>query len=426
MKKLSIVFIVCLSVANLFAQNASSPYSVIGIGDIEKSNFDRTSGLGHAGVALQSDRYFFVGNPASFSFLQNPSFSNPFYFDLSVRYKNVNFSGTPINSTTTNQSNDLQFKRISFAIKPKAKWGLSFGLLPYSTANYSFNSVIDVQGDNNNKIPINFEGSGSTNLVYLSNSFLLAKGLSIGVQSALLFGQLNDKKIMYSAITDSVLSKETNVYLTTPHFKGGIIYKATINKNWSGSIGATGSLKTSINANYKETVKDGNTTLKTVDEKRIGYSTLPMIGTIGIAATYKNTYTFVFDFNGQNWSSVKYGGINYALVNSSRISAGFQYVNNVTIREKNISVTYEKSFYQAGFYYNKSYLNVKGEPIKEWGVTLGAGTQLNRSGLGIQGNIEIGGKGTTSSNLIKENITQIGVTISYRDFWYTKKIKKYN
>jgi len=246
------------------------------------------------------------------------------------------------------------------------------------------------------------------------------------LQSSLLFGELNDRKIIYSAITDSVFSRETSVYLAAPYFKGGILYKTTINKYGSGSIGATGSLKTSINANYKQTVQDGNTVLKAIDENRNNYTALPIMGTIGLAATFKNVYTFVVDYSGQNWNSLKYSGANYVIVNSSRISAGFQFANNVTLREKNVSATYEKSFYQAGFYYNKSYLKVKGEQINEWGVTLGAGTQLNRSGLGIQGNIEIGSRGTKSSNLIKENITQVGITISYRDFWYTKKIKKYN
>ena len=131
------------------------------------------------------------------------------------------------------------------------------------------------------------------------------------------------------------------------------------------------------------------------------------MGTIGFAATYKTKYTVAVDYSGQNWSSLNYRGTNYSLVNSSRISAGFQYTNYVTIREKNLSATYEKNFLQAGFFYNKSYLNIYGQPIKEWGVTLGAGTTLNRSGLGLQGTIEIGSRGTTNNGLIKENITQI-------------------
>lgn len=426
MKKISVVFIACFFVAKIFAQNTSSPYSIIGLGDIEKSSFDRTSGLGHAGVALSSDRYFFVGNPASFSFLQNPSYSNAFYFDIATRYKNVGYSGNAITNNTANQSNDLQFKRISFAIKPKAKWGLSFGLMPFSNANYSFVGVKKINGDNFT-INANYEGTGSASLVYLSNSFLVTKNLSIGVQSSILFGQFEDKESVYSAVTDSVLTTNRNIYLTKPYFKGGLIYKGKVNKNWVASLGATGSLKTNINANYQLTVTDGNTNLKNVDETKKNYTAVPLTGKIGVSATYKDKYTFVLDYTGENWSSLNYKGTNYRLVNSSRIGGGFQYTNNVVVRDnKGNTSTYEKNYFQAGYFYNQSYLNIYGQPIKEWGVTLGAGTQLNRSGLGILGTIEIGSRGTTNNGLIKENITQVGLTISYRDFWFTKKIKKYN
>ncbi len=424
MKKFKIVFIVCFCFGKAFSQNTSSPYSIIGLGDIERSSFDRTSGLGHAGVALYGDKNMFVGNPASFSFLETRPFQNPFYLDLTIRYKNINYSGNAITSTTDNQSNDLQFKRLSFAIKPSPKWGLSFGLLPFSTANYSFVGVKGIQGGDVS-FNANYDGSGSSNLLYLSNSYLITKNLSLGIQSSILFGQFSDKETI---LTDSILTTERNIFLVKPHFKGGLIYKGNINKNWAASIGATGSLKTSLNAQYQLTVKDGTTTLKSIDERRSNYTALPLMGTIGFAATYKSKYTFVLDYSGQNWSSLNYKGTNYALVNSDRISAGFQLTNYDTIRDKNVSISYEKNFLQAGFFYSNSYLNIYGQQIKEWGVTLGAGTQLKRSGLGLHATLEIGSRGTTNNGLIKESITQFGLSISYRDFWSTKKLnrRRYN
>ncbi len=421
MKKFKIVVIVCFCIGKSFSQNTSSPYSIIGLGDIEKSYFDRTSGLGHAGVALYGERNLYVGNPASFSFLENRAFQNPFYLDLAVRYKNINYAGDAITSSTANQSNDLQFKRISFAIKPKPRWGLSFGLLPFSTANYSFVGVKTIQGDPTS-FNANYAGSGSTNLVYLSNSFLLTKNLSVGIQSSILFGQFSDKETIY---TDSVLTTERNISLAKPFFKGGIIYKGNINKNWSGSIGATGSLKTTMNAQYQLNVTDGSTSLKSIDETRSNYTALPLMGAIGVSATYKNLYTFVLDYSGQNWSSINHKGTNYSLVNSDKISAGFQYIKNDTIKDRNVTAVYENIF-QVGFFYSNSYLNTYGQQIKEWGVTLGAGTQLKRSPLALHATLEIGSRGSTNNGLIRENITQFGLTLSYRDFWYTKKIKKYN
>lgn len=425
MKKFLTIVFISVTAARSMAQNASSPYSIIGLGDIEKSYFDRTSGLGHAGVALHSDRNLLISNPASYSFLESRPYQNPFYFDLAARFKSVSYSGIAVNNNSGLLSNDLQFKKISFAIKPKPKWGLCFGLLPFSSSSYSFTGIKRIQGDNFS-VDANYEGNGSTNLIYAANSYAISKNLSVGVQTSFLFGHFTDRETMYNAIADSGLATTRNIYLTGGVFKGGLLYRNQINKNLNVSVGATGSLKSNLNADYEVTVVDGNTILKETKEKRNSYTSIPAMGTVGIAAVLKNIYTFTFDYTAQNWGSLKYAGTNYALVNSNRISAGFQYSKFGNFRDKNTNYTYEKSFFQTGFYYNKSYLKVYGDPINEWGVTFGAGTQLTRSGLGVLATIDFGSRGTTNKNLIKENFTQFGLTFSYRDFWLSKKVKKYN
>lgn len=425
MKKFLLASIVNFCCVIGFAQNTASPYSIIGLGDIEKSFFDRTTGLGHAGIALTSDRNLLLSNPASLSFLTNPYYSNPFYFDVAARYKNVNYAGDAVKNSTTNQANDLQFKKIAFAIKPKANWGLSFGLLPFSNANYSFTGIKRLQGSNEVMDAI-YQGSGSTNLLYLSNSILIAKKLSIGVQTSLMFGQMNTKEILYNYIADSGLITEKNIFLSKVVFKGGFIYRDTINKDWNYSVGATGSLQNSIGATYDATVKNGNVTLNSKKVQQSDYTKLPAMGTVGVCLNYKSNYTFVADYTRQNWSNVGLKGTNYNVTNSSRIGVGLQYTGVGVFRDnRGNTFAYEKYFYQAGFYQQNGYLNIAGTNISEFGITLGAGKQLTNN-LSLQANIEIGSRGTTDKGLIKENISQVGVTISYRDFWNTKKIKRYN
>ena len=425
MKKIYLGLIVIFCCTSGFAQNTASPYSILGIGDIEKSYFDKTSAMGHAGIALTSDRSVLLSNPASLSFLQNPFYSNTFYFDLAVRYKSVNYAGDAIKNSTANQANDLQFKKISIAIKPTKNWGLSFGLLPFSSANYSFSGVKNVQGSTFTN-PVEYQGTGSTNLLYLSNSVLLAKKLSIGVQTSLLFGQLNTNELIYSAIADSGLSTEKNIFLSKVIFKGGIIYKDTINKDWNYSIGATGSLKSTINANKETTVRNGNSVLKNTKELVNEFTSLPTMFTVGVALNYKANYTFVCDWARQNWSNENISGSNYKLSNNNKFSVGLQYTNYATVRDtRGNNLMFEKYFYQAGYYSNNGYLKVQGQNINEWAFTFGAGKQLTAN-LALQANVEIGSRGTTNNGLIKENFTQVGLSISYRDFWNTKKIKRYN
>ncbi|MBI3882906.1 MAG: hypothetical protein HY305_01450, partial [Sphingobacteriales bacterium] len=63
------------------AQNNSSPYSILGIGDIEKSNFNRYSGMAEAGIAMADARYQNNSNAAALSKLKDHLFS----FEVAVR-----------------------------------------------------------------------------------------------------------------------------------------------------------------------------------------------------------------------------------------------------------------------------------------------------------------------------------------------------
>jgi hypothetical protein len=421
-RRLLFICILCVGFAgSLLAQNNTSPYSIIGIGDIEKSSFDRTTGMGHAGIALSSNRYIYQANPASFSNLDE----HFFYFDFAARYKSVNYSGAAIVDPTQSQSTDVQFKKIILAIKPKPRWAVSVGLVPFSTVNYSFNANKYVQGSNQ-ATSAYYEGSGSTNQFYVTNSFKVSKNFSVGLQASYLFGQLLETETLSESIIDSVLTTNRNIYLGNIYFKLGAQYKLKINKKWDVALGATASNKTRLQANYSLLVKDGNTVLMNNEYYKSSYFSLPVTYTGGIAAMLKDTYTFAVDYNYQGWSALNYKGINYSLVNSQRISAGAEYSKKLRYLDQ----AAEQYFLQTGFYYSSSYLRIAGQQLEEYGVTIGAGVQLpRRAGFGdltLQGSLDIGQRGTTDYGLIKEAFTQFNITLSYRDFWVSRKLKKYN
>ena len=52
--------------------------------------------------------------------------------------------------------------------------------------------------------------------------------------------------------------------------------------------------------------------------------------------------------------------------------------------------------------------------------------QLGRSDFRLAGAMELGTRGTTDNSLIKENYTQFNLSLSYRDFWISRKMKKYD
>jgi len=85
----------------------------------------------------------------------------------------------------------------------------------------------------------------------------------------------------------------------------------------------------------------------------------------------------------------------------------------------------KKYFLQTGAYYSNSYLKIYGQQLQDYGITFGAGFNAKRSQLAYQFSLEIGKRGTTQNNLIRENYVQAGITLLYRDFWFTK-VKRFN
>jgi hypothetical protein len=389
---------------------------MMGIGDIENSYFDRTTGMANTGVALSSYRFMYNNNPASYASLED----HLFYFELSARYKGVLYSGGAITANADNSSSgDIQFKKITAAIKIKPKWGLSFGLLPFSNANYSFYANKLIAGISS-PVSAYYTGSGNINQVYVANSFKLSKNLSLGVQSSFVFGQQQQQETVYSGtVIDSTLITTNNTYYSNLYFKGGLQYRTKFNKNWNISAGATGSLKTKLNTVTGLTVQTGSSTSYNNDNYANSYFKLPLIYSGGIAATFKNKLTFAADYNHQSWSNLNVAGVGYNLTNSSRYSTGFEYSKLENYR----GFLFEKYFIQGGLYYSNSYLTINGKQINDFGLSFGYGKGFT-NGLSFQSALQLGTRGTTNNGLIKENYMQLTFTLSFAEYWITKK--RYN
>lgn len=422
---LSSLFIISImGGTSALAQNNASPYSIIGIGDIEKSSFDRTSAMGHAGVALSSDatnRFLYHANPASYSGMQDKFFN----FEATARYKAVSYSGMPIGNASSSQSSDLQFKKLVVAIKIKPRWGAAIGLLPFSTSNYSFYSKKTIIGSTT-IVPTYNEGTGSTNQFFIANSYKINKHLSVGLHTAYIFGQLNQTETLLSGVSDSTLTTERNLLLGSFYFKGGLQFQTKVSKNLQLLAGATGSLKTALKANNQLKVTDGTTALLSDNHYKDTYFNLPISYTGGIAAKIKDKFTVAADYNFQSWDGANPNAYNYKLVNSSRYSLGFEYSKKINFRDYQGNIlSAEKYFLQTGIFYTDSYLKIYGKQINEYGITLGGGFNTVKSNLGLQLGVEIGRRGTTDVGLVKEVYTQFHATFVYRDFWRVK-IKRYN
>jgi len=390
---------------------------VLGIGDIEDSYFNRTSGLANTGIGYRSNRSLIGNNPASYTALDNQWFIG----ELGIRGKYISYSGKPVDPAN-NTSFDITFRRFAVGTKIGKHWGSSAGIVPFSSENYEFNAPQPIQGTNGETANAYYQGFGGVNRVYWTNAYEFFHHVSLGLNASYLFGSLSQKTILQNPnLPSAYVSTNKNIYMANFYLDYGIQFFGKIGKKWDFVVGGTFANKTDLNAQSTVLVLGIDSSVLKSETINEGYFTLPNTYGVGISLTRNKKYTLVADYKFQEWTPLNYSGYNYALKNSSRASVGFE-----ISKKKNVfNNLVEMSFFHTGLYYGESYLNVYGQQITDMGVTLGAGVSTTRSPFAYNISFQYGIRGTSSQQLIKENYFSISFLLSYRDFWFTKG-KRYN
>ena len=424
-----LVFLLLLSHISYFTSYSqtsnSSPYSRYGLGDLQSGGFANMAGMGGISQAFQNDSLpiFFI-NP------NNPA-ANAHYrltvFDIGVmdQFTQLQTEGAKYNANRA----ALSYLAFAFPIV-KNKWGASFGVMPFSNIGYKINTSGAV--DSSGTAYYAYEGAGGLNEIYLGNGFKF-KNFSAGINVSYLFGGLTEiSRDSFPDLNNTFSTKVTETkQFSDLYLKGGLQYKAQLSKSWSAVLGLTASLQTDLNAK--------NTYLAETYKYRFGldqirdtirYSpnikdtvTLPGMYGLGFALRRSDKLLITADIMTQNWSSFDKYGQKGLLGNSNRISAGFQYWPGRNVIK---GAYYKKMAYRAGFKYANTYLLLNNnEPLTDMSVSFGFGLPLRVTKVGENYNwailnlgFELGQRGTTQNNLIKENYVRVTLGFSINERWF--------
>ena len=398
--------IICLS---LFAQNTNSPYSVYGIGDIDNDNYNRTSGMGGTGLAIKSSVFLVDNNPAGIAGL-----GRSFYVaSIAATGKSYSFSGDPINSTNSN-SKDFWIKRFTLAVKINKFWASGFGFNQFSNVNYSFSGSKFIEGSTDSYVA-GYQGDGGLNEYHWTNAVALGKHISLGLKSSFISGSINQTETLNEANSQTSISTKQQDYISNFRFQGGAMYETVLGKKWDFSLGGKYSPKTKLSADRTLTISENNVAVINNEYIKSDRFYLPVTYAGGIALKHNKRATYAVDYTYEDWSSLHIKDQGWQLISSNRISAGAEFSNY----KNDHGFMVEKSFYQVGAFINNSYLQVRNTPINEWGVSAGMGGSLRNSFLytfSLQGGV----RGTTEQKLIKETFVGFTLSLSYRDFLFSK------
>ncbi|HEY4628563.1 MAG TPA: hypothetical protein VIH02_04715 [Flavobacterium sp.] len=411
-KKIIISACLLLSLVSFAQQGTSSPYSFYGIGDIRfKGTVENRS---MAGVAVEQDSiHINLENPASFASLKYTTFT------MGGTY------GTKTLKTNTESANARRTTLDYLAVGlPLGKFGLGFGLIPYSSVGYKIEKLSSEVGETNKRL----SGTGGLNKAFLGIGYKITPNFSIGADANYNFGKIETNSL--EVITNVALgTRELNTAeLSGVNFNIGTMYQAKINKKLSlySSLNYTieGTLTSKNTRNISTGVYNSNFDFSVVDsygdqksQSEVRYPSKITFGMgigearkwlLGGKIAYQKTY-------GQENTYNKASNVGYGRFGS--VSLGGYYIPNY-----NSFTSYTKRIvYRGGLKYEKTGLMINSESINDMGMTLGVGLPISGSFSNVNLGFEFGKKGTTNANLVQENYANFSASFSLNDKWFVKR-----
>ncbi|MDR1340976.1 MAG: hypothetical protein LBK58_13125 [Prevotellaceae bacterium] len=396
--------IITFAIASLFCvlayaqHSTSSPYSTIGIGEIDSRIYGLNSGMANAGIGTYLPGFLNNTNPAAIAVD-----SSYFIFDVSL-------SGTLSRYSTAGMkeyANNENVKKVAFGVRIFSKLTVSAGILPYSNVQYKIQSDSYVEGGNNERYTTYHEGSGGLSKTYLSASYKLLPYLYAGVNASYLFGRINRSETLSNQTVQT--ASEVDKIL----FDFGLIYNKKLNVNTSVSAGLVFGYQSRIKMRNYRTLSS----LGTTETETSTFTSIP--GNIGAGFSIQNhsghSYKMLaVDYKFHNWANIKSPDNRMKYSDNHRVNAGVQYIPNYRTSRK----YFQRVQYQLGAYFEKSNQVVNGKRISEMGATAGMVFPLKNNYTQIFFSADLGRRGGAS--LINENYIRINLGVSVNQLWFIK------
>lgn len=402
-----------MSSTKTLAQNVTSPYSLLGIGDIETKDFGRYFGSGNASLARRDLNFYNFSNPASLTALPFKTMN----FDISLRGRNSQYYFPDTDTALGIPSNDIVVKRVTMAFKVSEKTAVAFGLKPYSSSNYRYLQE-NVILDGNSILRKLVDGSGGINQFYFSYAKEINKRISVGFTGSLLFGTLKRVTQYISPALSLNMNKVEQDFYNGGVFQASIQYYSLPGKKWQHQLGIVNTISTNLRGELTTEYLDQSGSIrKDVDTDR--NFKMPISIGIGYSAIKSNRIIISLDANYHHW---QYQKVNYSksYINPSfRISTGFEYL----IIKKQGSAEFEKGYISAGMNLENSYLRINNNNLWDYSLSAGVGRNISRL-LSLYSGVEFGNKGRRAYMQVQERYLQYVLGVTLKQIWIGPKFTR--
>lgn len=408
---LSLFFSLCTAAGA--AQNTSSPYSILGIGDIENDDYGRYSASGSTAVSRRENGYYNFSNPASLTVMSYKSIQ----FDLGFRGRSARFN-VPGADTLTSTTKDFIVKRITMAFKLTPTVAIAAGLKPFSSVNYQYTALAAIADGNAQYIKYT-DGSGGMYQSYFSAAKELNKRLSAGLTASWLFGSLQNSTEYYNPDIGLDVIKNENKFYYGAALQAGLQYYTAADKKWQHTIGITGSAFSNLKGQNTVEYTENSTPFKTLEPENIRFK-MPVAFTAGYSLKHTSGLSLHLQAAYQKWPAQKLNYTKSFVQDAYSFNAGMEY------SKKYKEAAVENYYLGWGIKMEQSYLLINNQKLSSFAATIGGGKKISRF-ISVNGGLELGKRGRTAINQIQENYFQFSLGITLKDIWFgTRRFGRFN
>ncbi len=432
-KKLVIVFITVCAFQAQAQDGTASPYSFYGIGSLKFKGTVENRSMGGLSVFTDSI-HINLTNPAGYAG------NNLKVWDDETRPVKFTVGGSSsnLNLKTDNQSqkaNATTFDYLALAV-PMGKFGLGFGIIPYSSVGYELESL-----DNDENVEQRYRGKGGINKAFLGLGYQVTRKLAVGLDVSYNFGNIQNSALQFRYQDGQPLQYHTlesnRSDLSGVNLNFGMTYKTMITNTLELSTGLTYMPKSKINSENKRAFSsviahpssNQEVLVSTIDadleSRNLQTTDLTLPATISFGTGIGKPQKW---FAGAEYTFQKTSEFDnpiFTIGNAEFVDASSIAIGGYFIPDFNSYSSYLKRIvYRAGVHFENTGLEINNETINEFGISFGVGLPVGNVFSNANIGFEFGKRGTTKANLIQENFMNLQISLSLNDRWFQKR--KYN
>ncbi len=425
--------LLCALPATALAQSNGngSVYSRFGLGELKTLASPQAQALGGGGAGLRSLNYTSFSNPA----LWSDQVLTRFVMGANYHETNAQNGDGTRSELVAGTLNAVQF---SFPIYTR-KLGFSVGYHPYSLMNYRVVRrpeepfQFGPEPSDTTSYAVDYEGRGGIQQVSGGLGWRISNALSVGASVDVLFGILEEARetTIGPGFAPINFTDATRLSGFTGTFGALLTVADLFADDDALSLGGSLMLPATLDGRRVRTLGE-SLNRDTIGAVVDGSVDLPWRAGAGLTYKPSNTFTIVADGLYAPWSTAEstfdaassgpslfpVGG-GELLSDRWRVSGGVEYLPAGS--DASASYFY-RTAYRLGGYYEQTYAApVAGETIDVRAITAGFSLPTRLSGTRLDLDAEVGIRGTTSRNLVRDIFYGVSVNVNIGERWFQER-----